>query len=143
MSPHLTPAEQFLSLETLELCTTILSNHIEEASSLVLRQAEYQISQIVDDAVNILFILRDVSPQIHHRLIPTLSGPLFVLRCIYHLLNGDLDPSASLDFWNENDREVALNSLVQEMRSWMLDPDLCVRCVNGKKVTLVGIDNLS
>ncbi|KIM32748.1 hypothetical protein M408DRAFT_186029 [Serendipita vermifera MAFF 305830] len=117
---------RLLSEEGLELCTTILSSQVEEASSHVLRQADYQMADFVDDAIEVLSIMRDVAPNIIHRLRSTLSGPLFVLQCIYPLLDGDTDTPTALSFWNANDRDVALNSLVQEMRSWMVDPEVCV-----------------
>lgn len=132
---------RFLSLEDLELCTTFLSSKVEEASSHVLRQADYQIPDAVNDAIDLLSLMRTAAPQVIHRLTETLSGPLFVLRCIYPLLDGTTGHSTSLNFWASDNREVALSSLVQEMRSWMLDPGIYVRC--GRNIRATGFTDVS
>jgi hypothetical protein len=114
-------------MEDLELCAASLVGRVEEASSLVLRQAGYQTTDTVHDAVNMLSVIQEVTPLVIHRMSSNLPGPLFVLKCVYPLMNGDVGSSADLDFWDDGDQEIVLDSLIREMRSWILDTELCVR----------------
>jgi hypothetical protein len=111
------------------MCAAYLLSQLEEASSLVLRQIGYQTTDTVHDTVNMLSIVQEVMPLIIRHMSSNLSGPLFVLKCIYPLLRGTVGSSAALGFWDDEDQEVVLDSLVREMRSWIVDPELCVRCV--------------
>jgi hypothetical protein len=120
--------ERFLSIEDLETCAAYLLGQLEEASSLVLRQVGYQTTDTFDDTVTTLSVVQEVMPLTIRHMSSSLSGPLFVLKCIYPLLSGTAGSSAALDFWDDEDQEIVLDSLVREMRSWILDPELCVRC---------------
>ena len=73
--------------------------------------------------------MQDVAPLVIRQMRSNLPGPLFVLKCIYPLLHNDGNISAYLDFWDDEDQEMVIDSLVQEMRVWILDVELWVRYV--------------
>jgi hypothetical protein len=120
-----------MSKDQLRVCSSSLSSILEEASSNILRNRDYNITNGVNNACLLLLTLRETVPDLFRDTVDRLGAPLFVLSSLYPHLSLPAFPgpgvSKLLAKILQDGKPPVLNAIIPDLRAWITDLDVRAR----------------